>query len=126
MKLDISGIDLNNEKDFKEVQRYFIFYTHFTSWVFIWLILYKLGIFSIKPTLFIYMVNIYLVTQILWLIYNKSQFKIENIYMFIIELSKIILTDVIPMIYLYFNKSKTFNIKEIYIFILILLIYLIF
>ena len=63
MKLDISNIDLNNEKDFKEVHKYTICYNFFSFWIFIWFLLFKIGIIKIQPSiLFYYFVILFMFT----------------------------------------------------------------
>lgn len=121
MKLDISCINLNNEKDYKELQKYTLWYNYFSFWAFGWFILYKIGLIKIQPSLLFYYIVILFV--IIVLIYNINN-KIYNYNLIFININIAIILDVVPIFYL--SSTNLLNKKENVLMLIYFIIYLIF
>ncbi len=125
MKLDITNIDLNNQKDFKEVHKYAILYNFFSCWIFIWFLLFKIGIIKIQPPiLFYYFAILFMLTIFLYSYINSYNTVINSYSIVALEIIIGFILDILPLFYL--SHNNLFNLKEISLLLTCSIIYLIY
>jgi len=89
------NIDINNIEELKKLQKYTIWHSYFSFWMYGWFVLYITGVIKIQPPLlFYYLCMIFI---IIVAIFNLNTNKFSNYTILSIQVISGIILDVIPI-----------------------------
>jgi len=109
------------DKNTANLQNFYIF-NYFTIWITIWFLLFINNIIKYNP----FITYVAMIYPTLYILYMYIRYNNDNLYKQFVIITLSILTHYVPLVYLFLKYGTNFRIHELFIYLILMNLYLIY